>query len=68
MNLEERARIQIETLKAENELKEKIENQRLRDYFACHFLANKWCVGMSQQETAREAYKVADAMMEARKL
>jgi predicted RNA polymerase sigma factor len=67
MSLDERDIIRIELLEAQNALKEKIENQRLRDYFACHFLANKWCVGMNQQETAKEAYKVADAMMEARK-
>jgi hypothetical protein len=42
------------------------EGMDLRDYFAAHFLANKWCVGMSQQKTAEEAYKVADAMMKAR--
>ena len=38
----------------------------LRDYFASAFLANKWCVCADVEDTAKKAYKVADAMMKAR--
>ena len=38
----------------------------LRDYFASAFLANKWCACENVEDTAKNAYKVADAMMKAR--
>ena len=38
----------------------------LRDYFASAFLANKWCACENVEDTAKNAYKIADAMMKAR--
>ncbi len=46
-----------------------VEQQRgmtLRDYFASAFLANKWCACENVEDTAKNAYKVADAMLKAR--
>lgn len=40
----------------------------LRDYFASAFLANKWCACENVEDTAKNAYKVADAMMKAREV
>jgi hypothetical protein len=38
----------------------------MRDYFASAFLANKWCACENVEDTAKNAYKIADAMMKAR--
>ena len=38
----------------------------LRDYFASAYLANKWCACENVEDTAKKAYKVADAMMKER--
>ena len=45
---------------------EKFNGMTLRDYFASAFLANKWCACENVEDTAKNAYKVADAMLKAR--
>jgi len=44
----------------------KDKGMTLRDYFASAFLANKWCACENVEDTAKNAYKVADAMLKAR--